>query len=212
MTNPDYTHIAVVADRSGSMWGIQRDMNDGLRAFLEEQNLFPGKLLVDITTFDNDVEQVLTNGAVEEVDHPVIFPRGSTALLDAIGVTVTSLGERLSKLPEDERPGKVIVMIVTDGGENASHEYTNDQIKNLVTTQREQFQWEFLFLGANIDSFSVAGSFGIPKGSTIQYNATGDSTNAVIAAASSYVTRTRGGVATSFTEDERTSTTTNLKI
>jgi uncharacterized protein YegL len=203
MTNPDYTHIAVIADRSGSMFGISKDMNDGLRSFLEEQNLFPGKLLVDITTFDGQVEQVLTDGSVEDVAHPIINPRGSTALLDAIGVTVTSLGERLAKLDEDERPGKVIVMIVTDGQENSSQEYTNTKIKELVTQQQDQYQWNFLFLGANIDSFAVAGAWGISKGSTINYTASTTGTQSVLRSASAYVGATRTGLDVSFTDEDR---------
>ena len=205
MTNSDYTHLAIIADRSGSMWSIERDMNDGLRAFLEEQGKLPGTLKVDITTFDGTVEQVLTDGSAEDVKHPIIFPRGSTALLDAIGVTVVSLGERLAKLDEDERPGKVVVMIVTDGQENASHEYTNAKIKELVTQQQDQYSWEFLFLGANIDSFSVAGAWGISKGSTINYAASTAGTQSVLRSASAYVTSTRSGLDATFTDEDRDS-------
>lgn len=212
MTNADYTHIAVIADRSGSMYTIQDDMNNGLKTFLEEQNLFPGKLLVDLTTFDSTVDRVLLGGSVEDVVHPIIQPRGMTALLDGIGVTVTSLGERLASMAEADRPGKVIVMIVTDGGENSSTEYTNERIKELVTTQREKYQWEFIFLGANIDSFSVAGSWGIPAGSTINYTASSTGANSVMNVASMYVTRSRTGTATAFTDEERDQTMGNLSV
>jgi hypothetical protein len=192
------------------MAGIASDMNGGLQAFLEEQAEQPGTLAIDITTFDSTVETPVQDGAVTDIEWPVIVPRGSTALLDAIGVTVVSLGERLAKLPEERRPGKVVVMIVTDGQENSSREYTTAQVKKLVERQQNDYQWEFLFLGANIDSFAVAGGLGILRGSTIQYDATGDSANAVVAAASSYVTRSRSGLSTSFTDEERDSTQANI--
>jgi hypothetical protein len=127
-------------------------------------------------------------------------------------MTVVSLGERLEKMDEDERPGKVVVMIVTDGGENASREYTNEKIKELVERQQNDYQWEFLFLGANIDSFAVAGAWGISKGSTIDYAANGAGAASVLRAASNYVTSTRSGLDASFTDEDRDSTMSNLKL
>ena len=104
MTDSQDTHIAVVADRSGSMASIVKDMNGGLKSFLDEQAKFPGTLTVDITTFDTVVEKPNSFAAVSDVKFPVIVPRGGTALYDALGSTVVSLGESLAKLPEERRP------------------------------------------------------------------------------------------------------------
>jgi len=211
MTDEKYTHIAVIADRSGSMSTIAKDMNGGLEEFLKEQAEFDGTLLVDITTFDGSVETVAKGVKASEVSHPIIVPRGMTALNDAIGITVANLGERFAKLEESQRPGKVIVMVVTDGGENSSSEYTTEKVKELVTRQQDEWKWEFLFLGANIDSFNVAGGYGILRGSTINYEASAAGANSVIATASAYVTRTRSGLEADFTEEERAATMGNLK-
>lgn len=215
MTDSSYTHIAVVADRSGSMATIEKDMNGGLKTFLEDQRKEPGTLTVDITTFDTTVETPNKWAAVDDIKFPVIVPRGGTALYDALGQTVVSLGESLAALPEERRPGKVIVLVVTDGQENSSREYRGkpgaDAVKALVETQREDFQWEFIFLGANIDSFDVAGGLGFAQGSTINYGANSGDVSNVLRAASAYVTTTRSGIATSFTQKERDESVANLK-
>lgn len=203
MTDSTYTHLALIADRSGSMWSIEQDMNGAIHELLTTQDAEEGTLKVDIVTFDNLVETVLEDGAAKDVQHPVIRHRGSTSLNDAIGQTVAKLGERLALKPEDERPGKVILVIVTDGGENSSQEYTTEAVKKLVEQQQKDYSWEFVFLGANIDAFSVAGGYGISKGSTLQYTANAAGANSAIAVASSYVTRTRSGLVADFTEAER---------
>lgn len=212
MTDEKYTHIAVIADRSGSMSTIAKDMNGGLEEFLKEQAEFDGTLLVDITTFDGEVETIAEDAKASEVSHPIIVPRGSTALNDAIGVTIAKLGERFAKLEESQRPGKVIVMVVTDGGENSSREYTTAQVKELVTRQQDEWKWEFMFLGANIDSFNVAGGYGIAKGSTINYAASAAGASSVLRSAGEYVTRTRSGLVADFTEEERAATMGNLSV
>ena len=197
MTNKDLTHIAIIADRSGSMSALADDMNGGLKTFLEEQEALPGELRVDITRFDNEIEAVHVGVPVSEVAFPVIVARGSTALNDALGTTIVSLGERLAALPEDERPGKVLFVIVTDGYENASKEYYgragSDRIKALVEKQKNEYQWEFIFLGANIDSFAVGSGWGISKGATLDYTPTAAGVTGVFAAASAYTSTYRGG-------------------
>lgn len=191
MVDEKYTHIAVIADRSGSMSSIAEDMNGGLKTFLEEQDQLEGILLLDVTIFDTQVEQIVRNGTVSDVVFPVIIPRGGTALNDAIGVTVNSLGEQFSKMAEDTRPGKVIVLVITDGMENSSREYTAPQIKELVTRQQDEWEWDFVFLGANIDSFAVGGGYGMHAGGTLNYESTSAGVASVLRAASEYVTTSR---------------------
>lgn len=191
MVNSSYTHLAVIADRSGSMFSIAEDMNGGLETFLKEQDALEGTLLVDITVFDGSVEQTVTDGKVEDIAFPIIVPRGSTALNDAMGITITSLGERFAKMDEDERPGKVIVLVITDGHENSSREYTASQVKDLVTRQQDEWNWEFVFLGANIDSFAVGGGYGVNAGSTLNYTADSAGVASALRSASAYVSTTR---------------------
>lgn len=209
MTNTDYTHLAIIADRSGSMAGIGDDMNGGLKTFLEEQEKQPGKLLVDVVTFDSQIENPATDALVASVEFPIIKPRGSTALLDAVGMTVVRLGEKVAALDEDERPSKVIVLVVTDGYENASREYTGDQVKELVKKQQDEFSWEFVFLGANIDSFAVGGSYGFRKGATMDYLPTAAGVSSALRSAGEYVIATRSGVAASFTDEDRSQAVSN---
>jgi uncharacterized protein YegL len=169
VTDKNYTHLLLIADRSGSMYSIVDDMNGGIKTLLEEQAKEPGKIVVDIVTFDTIIEHAYKGVAPGDVQGPVINPRGSTALNDATGFAITELGERLAKMPEDERPGLVLVVIVTDGEENASREYTTDQVKALVERQTSEYGWQFVFLAANIDAFAAAGAYGIAKGSTMNF-------------------------------------------
>lgn len=169
MTDKNYTHLLLIADRSGSMSLIEKDMNGGIETLLAEQAKEPGKIVVDIVTFDTVIEHAYKGVAPGDVKGPVIVPRGSTALNDATGFGITELGERLAKMPEDERPGLVMVVIVTDGEENSSREYTKDQVKALVERQTNEYGWQFVFLAANIDAFAAAGGYGIAKGSTMNF-------------------------------------------
>jgi hypothetical protein len=97
--------------------------------------------------------------------------RGTTALLDAVGKTILDVGDRLFHTSEEERPGKVIFVITTDGQENASREFTYVSVKNLIERQQEKYNWEFIFLGANIDAAKEAGSIGIESNNAYTFEA-----------------------------------------
>jgi uncharacterized protein YegL len=203
MTDADLTRLVIVADRSGSMAHLKNDMNGAIRELLLEQSKEPGAILVDIVTFDTEIEHPYTGVRPDDVKADIIQPRGGTALNDALGITIAKLGAELSSLAEEDRPGHVIIVVVTDGEENSSREYTAPQVKGMVTEQTDKWGWTFMFLGANIDSFAVAGGYGIRPGSTINYAPTREGTQSVIATASAGVTRTRSGLATDFTDEER---------
>ena len=160
------TEILVIADRSGSMHNIVDDAVGGFNSFLADQREIPGKAFLTLVIFDDRIEVVCESTPIlemKDITVDTIKPRGQTALLDAIGQSVYSLKNRVHE-------GKVIVVVITDGGENASYQYGHDQVKELVTECQAK-KWEFLFLGANIDSFAVGASMGIPKGSTVDYDA-----------------------------------------
>lgn len=195
MVDQNYTHLSLIVDRSGSMITIKDDMQGAIAALLEEQAKVPGKILVDITTFDHQIEAPYDDAELSEIKTSnLITPRGSTALIDAIGVSVVSLGEKLADLDEADRPGKVLVVIVTDGQENSSHEYTQEQVKGLIQKQTDEFNWDFIFLGANIDSAAVGGGFGILRGNTMNYQATAAGVADLGVEMSGYVTKTRSGI------------------
>lgn len=200
MTNPDYTHIAVVLDRSGSMSACEKDMRNGLDAFFKSQAKLPGKCLVDFAQFDTVYETVYTDREISEAK-TVLHPRGLTALVDAIGHTITNLGEKLKAMAEDDRPGTVIVVVVTDGGENASKEWTAERVKELIEQQTNQWNWNFTFLGANIDAVKTGQRFGFSPDQSLTYD-TGN-IGAMSASLNSYTTQTRSGVKGGYTEEDR---------
>jgi hypothetical protein len=97
------------------------------------------------------------------------FTRGSTALLDTVGKTINDVGKRLNEMPEAQRPGKVIFVITTDGLENASKEYSYDQVQKMITHQSEKYQWEFVFMGANIDAVKEGSKLGIKAACSLNF-------------------------------------------
>jgi hypothetical protein len=113
---------------------------------------------------------------VQKLDTRSYQPRGNTALLDAIGRTINTVGERLDHTPEQERPGKVLIVILTDGLENASKEFSLEQINQMIQHQREVYSWEFIFLGAGQDAIQVANSLGISAASAVQFSGTPEGT------------------------------------
>jgi hypothetical protein len=199
MTNPNYTHLALIVDRSGSMSPIARDMDGSIKTLLAEQAKLPGEIHVDVTTFDAEIEHVYSNVRPDDIKHDLIVPRGRTALNDAIGSTIAALGQQFAELNEDDRPGNVIVVIVTDGMENASREYTLEQVKAMVETQTNDYGWTFLFFGANSmgDVVDVAAGYGVNRAHTMSYGHDAAGTQVVGSTASNFVTRTRSGLDTS---------------
>jgi len=145
------------------------------------QDELPGKCTVDIAYFDSDFEYPTKKALVSSASVS-IEPRGLTALHDAIGRASTEFGASLADMPENERPSKVLVTIVTDGGENASKEWTSTSVKDLVEKQKNNYNWEFAFLGANQDAALVGHSFGI------QHNLTYQATSAGVGVASTAMT------------------------
>lgn len=162
--NTNLTEIAFILDRSGSMSGIVAETIDGFNRFLTDQQSLPGEARLTLVLFDDQYEVPVGSRPVAEVaplDRKTYTTRGCTALLDAIGRTIDQLGKRLAAMPEAERPGKVIVAILTDGLENASRHHDLADINRMITHQREVYSWEFLFLGANQDAIATAARMGI---------------------------------------------------
>ncbi|HQY98673.1 MAG TPA: VWA domain-containing protein [Propionicimonas sp.] len=169
MTNPELTHIEFVLDRSGSMQSIRSDIEGGFAAFIADQSTHPGRCTVGLARFDDQYEVVFTGLDVHAVPPLDLQPRGSTAMLDAIGRSINALGARLAALAEGERPGTVIVAIMTDGMENASKEFTHAMVNDLITRQERDYNWQFLYMGADQDAVEVGASIGVRADRSLSY-------------------------------------------
>jgi uncharacterized protein YegL len=165
----------MVLDRSGSMADMATEAIGGFNGFLEDQQKQPGHAKLTLVLFDHEYIVAQDGRPVQEVqklDAHSYQPRGNTALLDAIGRTITTVGERLDHTPEQERPDKVLIVILTDGLENASKEFSLKQINQMIQHQREVYSWEFRFLGADQDAIQVATSLGISADNAVQFDHT----------------------------------------
>jgi hypothetical protein len=169
MTNPNLTHLYFLLDRSGSMQTIVDDTVGGFDAFIAEQRKTPGECRVTLAQFDDVYEEVYADRPIADVPSLVLQPRNTTALLDSVARIVIDAGNRLAALPEDQRPGTVIVGIMTDGMENASREWSHPQVKELIERQTRDYQWQFLYLGADQDAIEVGMSIGVGAGHSVTY-------------------------------------------
>lgn len=203
MTDPNYTHIALVVDCSGSMAAIQQDAQGAINTFIDEQKKVPGLATFTLVEFDNTVQIVHENVPLAGIGEYTLRPRGTTALLDAWGQTVDITGQFLEKLPEDQRPGHVIIVIVTDGQENASKEYTQPQVKEMTERQRNDYAWEFVFLAANQDAVEQGQRYGVATQSSLTYTASPDGAVQSYAAVSRAVAGVRVGTAKGVVFDDK---------
>lgn len=165
MPQKDLTEIICVIDRSGSMGSIRSDAIGGFNMFLEEQKKVPLPARMTLALFNENYE-ILHDGIklsdVQPLTNATYQPAGVTALLDAIGRTIDAVGTRLSTTPEEQRPEKVLFVILTDGLENASKDYRKSRIAEMIKHQQEHYSWRFEFLGANVDAFAEANALNIP--------------------------------------------------
>ncbi|NNE00551.1 MAG: VWA domain-containing protein [Pirellulaceae bacterium] len=160
----DLTDITLVVDRSGSMESIRDDAQGGINAFIREQAGLPGQALITLVQFDTDYEFLAKGVPATDIAPYELQPRGATALLDAIGRAINETGQRLSQINESDRPGLVVFVVMTDGLENSSREFTTNKIKQMIEHQQTHYQWQFTFLGADQDAFAEAGALGIAAG------------------------------------------------
>ena len=169
------TELVFILDRSGSMSGLESDTIGGFNSLLDKQKRETGSCTVTTVLFDNAYEllhdRIPLNG-VSNITQKDYFVRGSTALLDAIGRTVDKIANAQRQTAECERAEKVMVVIITDGMENASREYKFDRVREMID-QEQKTGWEFLFLGANIDAIKTASSFGIAADHAVNYRPDG---------------------------------------
>lgn len=162
--NKDQTYIAILLDRSGSMAGSERDVVGGVNTFLDEQRKVTGSALVTIAKFDDAYETVYEDVDIKTarlLTSSDFIPRGNTALADAMNRLITHVGAKLEAMPEEKRPGQVIFLIFSDGGENASRETDSAWVAGKVKEQETKYSWKFLFFGMDINAFAVGGTVGV---------------------------------------------------
>ena len=159
----DLTDITMVVDRSGSMSSIRTDAEGGINTFIESQKTEPGQALLTVVQFDTLYDFVHRGVPISDVPPFKLVPRGSTALLDAVGRAILETGARLEAMGESQRPGLVVFVIVTDGRENSSKEFTRERLRQMIEHQQSVYKWQFTFLAANQDAFAEGASMGIAQ-------------------------------------------------
>lgn len=166
MKKDKVTDLVFVLDRSGSMAGLEKEVINGFNKIIEERRENEGKVKVTTVLFDNEPECIHKRVKIKEINDMTekeYYPRGTTALLDAIGTAISYMSDVEEKLKEKGKKHKVLFIIQTDGLENASKKYDYYSIRKLIREKKENDKWNFLFLGANIDSISEAENLGISK-------------------------------------------------
>jgi len=188
-----YTHISIVIDRSGSMDHIKADAEGGLNSFVSSQKNLEGSATFTLVEFDDNYNVVYNFADINTVGTYVLWPRGCTALLDSIGKQINELGTKLDSLSEEEKPEKVIFIIITDGFENASKEFNRARIKEMITHQEATYNWEFVFMAANQDAVTAGASLGVSYDKSMTFAATGDGTQTAFGSLSSNASAFRSG-------------------
>ncbi|MFW5865238.1 MAG: vWA domain-containing protein [Candidatus Izemoplasmataceae bacterium] len=176
----DLTELVFILDRSGSMGGLELETIQGYNNMLKKQKNGKGEVIVTTVLFDHLVEILhkrVNLNQIKPITHDDYFVRGSTALLDAVGQSISYTVNIHKSLSKEERPEKTLFVITTDGFENASKEYTYSKVKRLINIQKERYKWEFIFLGANIDAIETSKQFGINANMAANFHADKEGTN-----------------------------------
>ena len=168
------TELVFILDRSGSMAGLEGDTIGGFNAMIEKQKKEEGHAYISTILFDNVSEVIhdrVSLNRIPKLTEKEYYVRGCTALLDAVGGAIHHIGNVHKYAREEDRPGKTLFVITTDGMENASRRYSYEKVSAMIRHQKEKYGWEFLFLGANIDAAREAARFGITSDRAANYHA-----------------------------------------
>ncbi|WP_222913525.1 vWA domain-containing protein [Natrinema sp. SYSU A 869] len=200
------THVTFVLDSSGSMSAIEDDTKGGFNAFLEDQQDESGTAMVSLYDFNTNVDCVYQGYSIEaapKLDDDNYTPGGQTALHDAIMTAVTETGDRIDKMEAAGRPDNVIVVVLTDGKENAS-ETPQERVRELVEYRREEHEWEFLFIGANQDAALTASGMGMDEDRSLNMAHSGDGAKSAYESTSQQISQARQkGTTDGFDEKDR---------
>ncbi len=185
--NETYTHVTMILDRTGSMESIRHDTIGGFNAFLQGQKAAPGTATLTLVQFDSqDPYEVVHNfvpiALAAELTPATYVPRASTPLYDALGRGILDLERSLTLLVPEQRPGHVIFVVITDGQENASREFTREQVQKMIHEKQEADGWDFVFLSADLSAIDDAVDIGVRADATLAYDKDGQGTRAAYAA------------------------------
>ncbi|MBQ8036850.1 MAG: VWA domain-containing protein [Proteobacteria bacterium] len=194
MPNTNLTELVFILDRSGSMHGCTAQTISGYNKILTEQKKNPEHAIVTTVLFDNEIEIVHDRKPINRVaklTNKTYFTRGCTALYDAVGKTIQGLVHVHRNTPEHQKPHKVIFVIITDGYENASREFNAQQVRDMIRLERDIYHWDFMFLGANIDSAQCAENIGIQRECAADFDTDGDGMDNAMAGIGEVINRRR---------------------
>lgn len=166
------TEIVLIVDSSGSMEGARNDTIGGINTFIEEQKKLPGEASLTLVFFDSlrEIKYFRQNlKDVKPLTREDYVPGGTTALIDAVCLTIDELGSKLASEREEDRPEHVILAIMTDGEENSSSKFSLSQLSEKVKTQTDVYKWTFFFMGANIDAFATGKQYGFAAANTMSF-------------------------------------------
>ena len=168
------TEMVFILDRSGSMYGLEKDTIGGFNSLIEKQKLIDGKCYVSTVLFDDKSKVIhdrIDLRKVPQMTEKDYYVQGCTALLDAVGGAIHHIGNIHKYARPEDVPEKTMFVIITDGMENASHLYSSHDVKRMIGKQKEKYCWEFLFIGANIDAACEAEKIGIDRNRAANYTA-----------------------------------------
>lgn len=215
MTDPNYTAICLLVDRSGSMRAIQKAAQDSIDEYVAAQAARTGRTTMAIIQFDAPGEGFRTGGDTDDwylrhcpslppvlIPPFVLYPRGMTALYDAMCLAFDEFGAELAAMPERNRPGTVIFAVLTDGKENASDAKADD-VRTRVERQIGDYGWRVVYLAANQDAILEGERMGVPRHSSITYSATDGGTRAVTESLNAYTASAASTGEAAFTDEDR---------
>lgn len=196
MSKPNYTHVTLVLDASGSMNRYRHSVQRSVLAFIRAQTELPGSLTISLVIFNSSVTArqahfLTPDEAIRYIENNY-GADGGTALYDAVGSSAHEVASRIVSLADSEQPEKILFAIVTDGEESGcSRRFSTNDVKTIVDYHEETYDWEFLYVGANQNAYATGKAFGIKAGKALSYAATQDGLEQAMEAVSGAVTRYR---------------------
>ena len=202
------TDITIILDRSGSMEYIKKSTIKGFNSFLKEQQNSEGKAKLTLIQFDHEYQvlyEAIDIKNAKKLNKETFVPRGSTALLDAIGTTIDSTKKRIKLLSKSEKPDNTLVVIITDGEENSSNKFTRENIFKKISKREKKSNWKFIFLGSNQDAIAVGAEFGIRANQSLTFANNNKGTEMAFMSVSKIIheSRVNEDVIFEFTDEDR---------